>query len=359
MPRNTEVTRQWKLLRALDAHRHGLTVDELMQEAAEDGRVFVKRTVYRDIRALEAAGFAIYADTSEGRTRYKLNTTPFARLTDTGFSFSEVCALYLSRRVVEMLTGVPFQAALDGAFGKFEQVVPASIRQWLERLPAVLAARPSGGRVSQPRHTQDELGRLLEATMNGRAIDMEYYSHAHRRRKRYLVHPYRILYSHGTLYLFAFVPEYGQIRTFATQRIRRLAVLDERFDPPDTLADEPFGPSLGPGQGTPQHVVLRFDGEIAPFVRERTFHRSQRLEDRPDGSLVLHLDVCDDAWLRSWILGFGHLVAVLAPPSLAVGIAEELERARKRYEPGLGDDEAVLSPAFLGLSTQGRLPFAE
>lgn len=359
MPRNTEVTRQWKLLRALDAHQHGLTVEQLMEEVAEDDRVFTRRTIYRDIRALESAGFGFYTDSDGGRTRYKLNRAPFARLTQTGFSFSEVCALYLSRRVVEMLTGVPFQSALDGAFGKFEQVVPASIREWLEQLPGILAAKPSGGKVVQTRDNQDALARLLEATMNHRAVQMLYFSHAHHRKKQYLVHPYRILYAGGALYLYAFVPEYDQIRTFATQRIRRLTVLEERFTPPPTRSDEPFGPSLGPGQGSPCHVVLRFDPEIAPFVRERTYHRSQRVESRKDGSLDVHLDVCDDAWLRSWILGFGRLVAVVAPESLAQGIADELERARQRYDAGFDVEGAAVSQAFLDLSTQGRLPFGE
>lgn len=359
MPRNTEVTRQWKLLRALDAHQHGLTVDELMEETAEDGHLFAKRTVYRDIQTLESAGFAIFTDVDTGRTRYKLNTSPFARLTETGFSFSEVCALYLSRRVVEMLTGVPFQAALDGAFGKFEQIVPGSIRAWLEQLPAILAAKPSGGKIIPARDNQDALARLLEATLDRRSVEMLYFSHAHRRKKRYVVHPCRILYANGTMYLFAYVPEYQQIRTFATQRIRQLKVLEERFEPPAGQSDEPLGPSIGVGQGPACHVLLRFQPEIAPFVRERTYHRSQRTEHRRDGSLDLHLDVCDDAWLRSWILGFGHLVAVLAPATLAQGVAEELQRARDRYVVGLEGEGAAVSAAFLDLSTQGRLPFGE
>jgi hypothetical protein len=106
-------------------------------------------------------------------------------------------------------------------------------------------------------------------------------------------------------------------------------------------------------------VVLRFDAEIAPFVRERTYHRSQRLQNRKDGALDVHLDVCDDAWLRSWILGFGHLVTVLAPASLADGVADELDRARERYDAALDGEGAAVSQAFLDLSTQRRLPFGE
>lgn len=359
MPRNTEVTRQWRLLRALDANRHGLTVDQLREEAAGDGHLFTKRTIYRDLSALQEAGFGVYTDTVDGRTRYKLNTSPFARLTDTGFSFSEVCALYLSRRVVEMLTGVPFQAALDGAFGKFEQIVPASIRTWLEQIPGIVAATPSGGKINPARDNQELLSRLFEATLRHHAVRMLYFSLAHRRKKQYLVHPYRIVYAGGGLYLFAFVPEYDQIRTFATQRIRQLTVLEDTFAPPPLRTDDPFSASIGPGSGLACHVVVRFDPDIAPIIRERIYHHSQRAEERHDGSLDLHLDVCDDAWLRSWILGFGHLVTVLEPASLAAGVAEELDRARSRYTGASDRDEAPVTAAFLEFSWQGRLPFGE
>ena len=56
MPRNDQVTRQWHLLRHLEATAHGATLQALADALPAD---FPKhlRTVRRDLEALEAAGF--------------------------------------------------------------------------------------------------------------------------------------------------------------------------------------------------------------------------------------------------------------------------------------------------------------
>jgi hypothetical protein len=55
---------------------------------------------------------------------------------------------------------------------------------------------------------------------------------------------------------------------------------------------------------------------------------------RADGSVGMSLDVSDDYALRSWLLGFGRFVRVLAPSDLADWIREELDQARQQYEGG-------------------------
>jgi predicted DNA-binding transcriptional regulator YafY len=58
------------------------------------------------------------------------------------------------------------------------------------------------------------------------------------------------------------------------------------------------------------------------------------VHEEPDGRIRLTLDVSNDWALRSWILGFGPLARVVAPPSLAVQILAELEETRERYVLG-------------------------
>ena len=75
-------------------------------------------------------------------------------------------------------------------------------------------------------------------------------------------------------------------------------------------------------------VQLRFHPQIAASIKERTWHASQQFKDRSDGSVVMTLEVSDDYALRSWILGFGRFVRVLAPAHLVDWIQEELDQAR-------------------------------
>lgn len=354
MARNQEIMRQWNLLRSVEAARYGLTVPQL----AADAGVTV-RTTYRDLQALQEVGFPLFQDDRDGHKVWKLDDAPFRRLGQLGFSLSELCALYLSRRLVEALTGVPFQAALQAAFGKFEQELTPAMRAYLDRLPSAITAMPASGKVRRSPHYDENVEGLLQAALGHRQVEMTYFSHQHQRQKVYLVHPYRLAYAHGALYLFAFVPDYGQIRTFALQRVKSVRTLEAGFAPPAALSDNPFSASMGPNVGQPTvHVVLTFDARIASAVAERIHHHSQRIHPQDDGSLRMELDVSNDWWLHTWILGYGHMVTVEAPASLVGEIVEELESARHHYpQPAL--DDGPVSQAMLDWSLQGCLPFAE
>jgi predicted DNA-binding transcriptional regulator YafY len=179
---------------------------------------------------------------------------------------------------------------------------------------------------------------------------MRYDSSSSKRTKDYTVDPLRLSYAQGGIYLIAWVEEYRQVRTFSVERIRTLAVLDEHFEP-RPLPTEPFADSLGVHTGTPEAIEIEFDARVAEFVSEREWHRSQEIEPRPDGSLLVRLTVCDDRPLRSWIHSFGPLARVVAPARLAREVFQEIEDARELYMPRL-----TLDMARMPLGPRARLP---
>jgi predicted DNA-binding transcriptional regulator YafY len=132
------------------------------------------------------------------------------------------------------------------------------------------------------------------------------------------------------MYLFAFVPEYKEVRTFGVPRIRAVSLHEERFTPAE-LPDTIFAHSLGVHEGPPERIEIEFDAGIAPYISERTWHPSQSIAARKDGGAVLSLDVSNDWALRSWILSFGPLARVLSPAHLAAQIKGEIDRAAARY----------------------------
>ncbi|HNV03546.1 MAG TPA: transcriptional regulator [Vicinamibacterales bacterium] len=352
MPRNAEVIRQWKILRSIEAARCGLTVAEL----AASARV-VTRTIWRDLAALQEAGFPLVDESRDNRTYWKINQSPFKHLTQLGLSLSELCALYLSRRLVESLVGVPFQTALGDAFAKFERDLPERMKQYLDRLPALMTARPATGRLSLPKGHDRMIEQLVDASVALRHVRMRYYSLSHDREADYLVYPLRFVCTAGAMYLRAWVPERSQVLTFAAHRVRRVSVLEERFVPDPEWAERALSQSLGPTSGPPVHIVLRFDRALAPMVAERQYHPSQVVTRHPDGSLTLELDVCDDVWLRSFVLQFGHRVRVIGPPTLAEQIRDELDAARRHYAPADRVEALATSQALIDLGDQWRLPF--
>jgi proteasome accessory factor B len=324
MPRNAEVIRQWSILRDLEGSRR-VTIDELAERTG-----VTTRTIRRDLEALQLAGFPLYDETHDGKKYWTLEQKAFRRLDATGFTFAELSALYFSRTLVECLAATPFQKDVISAFDKLAEALTPSMRQFLDRLPLVIQAKADPGAQVTASHGK-AIAQLLDATLQHRRTVMRYHSFSSDREKQYTIEPSRVVFAQGALYVVAFVPEYGQARTFALDRIKSLSVTEEHFEPIDADEDA-FAHSLGVHQGPPERIAIAFEPRIARYVRERAWHASQDIRDQPNGGIVLTLNVSNDFALRSWILGFGALARVVEPKHLADEIARELDAARQLYE---------------------------
>jgi predicted DNA-binding transcriptional regulator YafY len=319
--RNAEVIRQWKILKTIEAGRY-TTAPEMAREHG-----VTERTIRRDIEALQEAGFPLYDDRVDGRKVWRLVEGYKQRLTQS-FSLAELSALYFSRNLLSFLGGAPFAQDLDSAFTKIREALPPRSLPYLARIQDLFSARPEPWKDYSKK--ADVIAAVIDATLHQRKVRIEYFSFASRRRKAYTLDPYRIVYYHGGLYLYARAEEHGEVRTFAVERIQGIEVLDQNFEMPgDFSVSEYARGAFGIAGGKPVAVELVFDPEMAGYIRERVWHESQSLEDRADGCVVLRMSVAPGWELRSWIKGFLPYVRVLAPASLREEIAADLEAARK------------------------------
>jgi proteasome accessory factor B len=324
MGRNDGVIRQWALLRQLATSR----THTIATLAADLG--VTTRTIRRDLAALQAAGFPLYDEAVDGRTFWRMDAKAFGTLARNGLTFSELCALYFSRALLECFAGTHLLADLESALDKFDAALTPQMKKFLDQLPRAIKVKPGGAKRAGT-ETYKTTSRLLEAIMAHQVMSMRYHSQASRRDKDYIVHPYRLVYAQGGLYLMAFVPAYSELRTFAVERIAHLGPHKETFTPVPELDADPFQHSLGVHRGPTTKVQLQFDPRIAETVKERSWHPSQQFKDRSDGSVVMTLDVCDDYALRSWILGFGRYVRVLTPATLVAWVQDEVEGTLAQY----------------------------
>ena len=328
MPRNAEVIRQWTILREIERARGGgVTIDELSALCG-----VTTRTIRRDLQALEEAGFPLFDDRGhdDGKTRWRVNGQAFKGLS-TGLTVSELCALYFSRTLLESLSGTPFRDELESGFEKLASVLTPHMRAFLDQLPRVLATKADSIRRHDNPRQQAFIARALEATLHLRQAKLTYHSRSSERTKEYLVHPYRLAYAQGAMYLLAYVPEYQAVRTFAVERMEDLSLLEERFTPQQELPEEAFPHSLGVHSGPPEQVEIEFEPAVTDYVVAREWHRSQRTHQTPGGGVHMTLNVCLDRTLQSWILSFGPFARVVAPEGLAREIAGQFEQARARY----------------------------
>ena len=117
------------------------------------------------------------------------------------------------------------------------------------------------------------------------------------------------------------------MRIFAVERMRAVALLDDTFTvPADFDAEAYLADAWGLVRGDRVTVRILFAASVAPYIRERLWHRSQTFRDRPGGRLELTLEVADTIEIRRWVLGFGGDAEVLEPASLRDAIRREAER---------------------------------
>ena len=207
----------------------------------------------------------MYDEIVHGAKVWRVDARAMGVLARTGLTLSELAALYFSRALIECFAGTALRNDITSAFDKLQAVLSPAMRKFLDRLPRAISAKHEHAK-RQGAHTYAITARLLDAILGQRVISMQYHSLESRREKLYTVHPSRLIHAQGGLYLIAFVPAYAEVRTFAVERIRKVTVQEETFEPVAELDADPFKHSLGVHRGGPTcKVRLRFHPQIAPW----------------------------------------------------------------------------------------------
>jgi proteasome accessory factor B len=324
--RNAEVIRQWKILKRIEAGRYTTSADL----AGEHG--VTERTIRRDIEALQEAGFPLYDERSDGRKIWRLVDGYKQRLNQT-FTLSELSALYFGKNMMSFLGGAPFAGELESAFAKIQEALPVKSLPYLQRIQELFLARPDPWKDYSQK--QDTIAGLIDAILHQRQARIAYFSFNSKKTKTYTLDPYRLVYFRGGLYLYARAHEYGEVRTFAVERIEKIEVLDLNFKSQEAFdATEYVKGAFGIAGGKPEPVELVFDASQAGYIRERVWHESQQIEEKPDGSTVLKMNVYPSPELKSWVKGFIPNVRVMLPAKLRDEIAKDLAKAGKSFTAG-------------------------
>ncbi len=328
MPRGDQLTRQWRLLQLIDRPA-GITV----ADAARDLGCAV-RTIWRDLRVLQAAGFPIYDDrASDGRQGVWCVTESFKASLPVRLTLAELAALLMSRQLLAPLGALG--PAVTSAFDKLARVLSKDALDHLEAMRETVGVRALGGKLQLP--AAEHLPKVQQALVERRTLAVRYYSFQRDAETDRDIDPYHLTYFNGGLYLVGWCHLRKAVRIFALERMRRVELRARRFEPPrDFDVEKYLAGAWGILRGDLVTVRVRFASGVARYIRERLWHPSQRFHDLPDGRLEMSLQVADTAEVRRWILGWGAQAEVLEPVAMrealreeALAVAAALGRSRK------------------------------
>jgi predicted DNA-binding transcriptional regulator YafY len=323
---DASLNKSQKFVRILDMirRRGGVNAEELMERFELDAR-----TLRRYLADLRDCNVPLRDDTVGGRRVISVEST-YVR-TGVQLTLAEVLSLHFGRTLFTFLDGTSFANDLEGAL---ERLQPA-----IGRADADLVRDIDRKFMAVAEHAKDYtadaelLDEIISALLHGNPADAEYAPARGGLGKMYRLEPLTLATYRQGLYLFARDTKEDRVKTFAVERFARFSRLRrERFAyPPDYDPRARIADAFGIISGPVEEVVARFTAEAAPYVRERNWHASQRVELLGDGGVRITLRVFVGPELREWLLGFGPAVVVEAPASLAASIRDAHLAAAARY----------------------------
>ncbi len=250
-------------------------------------------------------------------------TNPSWRIPLPQLSEGELLALFLAERLLHQYRGTPFAADISRVFQKITAMLPDSVTLNMDQLAQAYTFRVQNTDAGEPK----QFRALLQAVERRRRLELIYWSASRDETLRRLVDPYHLAAIDGDWFLIAYCHLREEVRTFSPGHIRELKETGVTFDPPADFRatdylDAGFRKVRGTGPG--QTVRLRFNPVAARWVREKTWHASQTLEEHADGSLTLTFAVNHLAEVKRWVLSFGAECEVLGPEELIENISRDV-----------------------------------
>jgi len=324
MPRGDQLARQWKIIQTLITSKSGKSAAEL----AEDLECH-PRTLYRDLEALQAAGFPIYTEKVEGKNLWSLLDTLKHHI-PVPFSLTELMALYFSTDMLKAFKGTAFHDSLESLSKKIKATLPPESMKYLKSVQQTLQVgiKP----YKDYAKFKEIINRVNEAALQQKSIEMVYYTMSRKKEGMRKVDPYRILFFNGTFYLIGYCHMRGDVRIFALDRIKMLHQLKESFEVAEGFDFEEFmRPSFGVYQGEPVKVRIWFSPDAAGYIKEKIWHDTQEIIAQNDGSIVFEAEVAGTEEIKFWVMSWGAKAVVLEPESLRQAILTESENLAERY----------------------------
>jgi predicted DNA-binding transcriptional regulator YafY len=323
MARGNQLTRQWTLVRLL-AGRSGRTLAQLQGELGVG-----KRTVQRDLAVLEAARFPVVSEARNGTVRWRF-MEGFHAEAPVSLTLTEQMALYFSKGLLKPLEGTPIYGSLDSALQKIGAALPPQSFQFLRGLDQAVSVRTAGFKdYSRSREVIDVLTRSVRHKFTTR---INHRSAGFEKGIEREVDPYRLWYVNNGIYLVGHDHRSGAMRALAVERIASAKATNRRFEiPADFDFDKLTETAFNLIWGDPQEVKIRFSRQQAPYVQERTWHTSQKIEKRANGSIDLTMRVANLWEIKRWLIGWGADARVLEPETLRREIEEECAKILRTH----------------------------
>jgi proteasome accessory factor B len=276
------------------------------------------KTVQRDFEYMRDR-MELPLDYDRGKHGYYF-TEPVADLPAVQISEGEVVGLLVAQKALEQYRGTPFEHTLETAFKK----ITSRLRDVITFNPSEVMAGFSFRSFGASKADIKTFGSLARAVRLSREVTITYQKPAAKKPETRRVRPYHLANIQNLWYVISFDTAKNDLRKFALPRIKSVRLEETKFQRPANFSiDSYLNRSFGAFSGTESvEVRIRFDAFAAGFIRERTWHETERLKAVRGGGVELTMHVPRLEEVQSWVLSWGAHARVISPVSFATSVRD-------------------------------------
>jgi predicted DNA-binding transcriptional regulator YafY len=279
------------------------------------------RTIYRDVETIQYAGIPVvsYAGASGGyeiMDRYRLERQ--------FLSLEELHSIVIALRGIKAtMDDRDIGLLLDKVGALMAKPEQVSLDEASERLVIDINPWNSG------QEDKEKLAGLREAIRDNRVIRFAYTNGEGDQSSR-TCEPMRLVLKGYVWYVYGYCLLREDFRIFRLSRVRDLELTHDTFvRRPEPSADDTLRWERGTGSQGTVDLVLLFAAKMRARVEDN--YGSDRIENRPDGTMLVKVSQPDEPWLYGFLLGFGADLKVMSPSEVAARMREKALEIAKLY----------------------------
>ncbi|KOA18659.1 HTH domain protein [Clostridium homopropionicum DSM 5847] len=268
-----------------------------------------KRTIYRDIDTLSAAGIPIYTNKGKGGGISLLDNFVINK---SMLSEKEQIDILSSLQGFNALNAVDVEPVLKKLSTMFHKKntnwIEVDLTQWGSNSDNI-----------------DKFNLLKTAILNRNIVSFNYFSSYGKITER-TIEPMKLLFKGQSWYVYGFCKDKGDFRIFKVTRMKNLSCSNETF-----IREVPkYSWSTTEDYNNKMiKVILKIEERMAYRIYDE-FDEKDILKNL-DGSFTVTMTFPEDEWVYGYVLSYGNYAEVLEPKYIREIIKRKFEEGLKKY----------------------------
>lgn len=286
------------------------------QELADRFEVSL-RTIYRDIRSLEASGVPIYSEAGIGYSLvdgYRLPPVMFTREEASSFIASEK----LMQTFIDKELGKHYASAMF----KIKSVLKNTDKDWLSSIESkIIIQQPSENLFNEK--VPDAMSILFKSIANKTQVKLCYQAFEAEESSERIIEPVGVFHDNNNWYVFGFCHLRNDYRQFRADRIQGINTTDFPFLKEHNALETYLNKGY---ECATIKVTLLVDKKISKYLsHEKKYHGFVSQKNIGDKIEMTFLSRDIENGLPRWILMFADYVKIIEPQRLKDRVIELIE----------------------------------